>query len=160
MKTTLRRRRAALVAATAALLLAGSGALSTSSAASATLWTFKNQANGKCLTASSTGRVWVASCNGSSSQRWDWVGPTNDWLKNAATGQCLTTDYETHRNAVWTTTCRESSAERWMYYSNSLFTYPAGTDLRTSPSGSAAVYTVDAWDDAPLSYSTWTGSHT
>ncbi|WP_129842937.1 ricin-type beta-trefoil lectin domain protein [Streptomyces sp. RFCAC02] len=159
MKMTLRRGRLALAAAFAALLLCVTGTMTTASAAT-TYWTFKNHANGKCLTASSSNKVWVATCTGGTSQQWDFVGPNNDWLKNRATGRCMTTDMETHRNAVWTTTCSATySPARWQYYSNSVFTYPYGDNLRTSPSGSSAVYSVDAWDDAPLEYSEWTGSH-
>jgi hypothetical protein len=159
MKNLLWRRRSSVVAVFTALLVALSGALSTSSAASATLWTFRNHGNGKCLTASSSGSVWVASCNGSSSQRWDWVGPYNNWLKNAATGQCLTTDDLSQRNAVWTTRCSTGYAEDFMYYNNYLVATDYYAYLRTSDSGSSAVYSTGYLSQTPRAYYQWTGSH-
>ncbi|WP_052849600.1 RICIN domain-containing protein [Streptomyces avicenniae] len=161
-----RRGRPAFVAAFAALLLVCSGALSTANAAP-TYWTFKSQGNGKCLTASSSSSVWVASCSGATSQQWDWVGPgvgAYHQLKNRATGQCLRTDGRTARNAVWTTVCDhyQGEGQHWSYQSGVLFTYSYNTQLRTTPSGTAAVYTSDmtsATDDIPLAHYEWRGTH-
>ncbi|MCO6003678.1 RICIN domain-containing protein [Actinoallomurus purpureus] len=146
MKIILPRTRLALTAGLAASFLTISGSFTSASAA--TYWTFKSRQNGRCLTGSTSGKAWVAGCTGGSTQQWDWVGSGSRYnqLKNRATGTCLTTDFKTYNNALWLSTCSSSRPP------GQLFGYEDGYigawdfsayRLRTSPSGSDAVYSSD-----------------
>ncbi|WP_129843710.1 RICIN domain-containing protein [Streptomyces sp. RFCAC02] len=173
MNSLTRHRRSVIVAGLAALLLALSGTLSTASAAT-TYWTFKSSHNGRCLTGSSSGAVWVASCNGGSSQQWDWVGTGRSYLgqsyhmlKNRAAGECLMTDFKTDRNSVWLSACDGDEVGLWWSNDvpNQLDLYSSTNSLRVSPSGSDAVYTSDWLVDEnaygiPYSSHSWSRSHT
>lgn len=148
MKITSRPARLALTTGLAASLVAVSGSLTPASAA-AVYWTFKSGQSGKCLTGSSTGKVWVAGCTGGKTQQWDWIGGgrTYNELKNRATGTCLTTDWKTYNNAVWLSRCNSSrpASQLFGYGDGYIGAYDSLGDmwfyrLRTSPSGSAAVY--------------------
>lgn len=164
MKIVSRLARAALTTGLAASLLAGSGWFTPASAAP-TYWTFKSKESGGCLIGSSTGKVWAGTCNGSASQQWDWIGtaPEFNQLKNRATGNCLTTDWHTYNNALWQAPCNSGDAgQRYSYEENYI---GAGIDffwrLRTSPSGSVAVYNSDiTYAGIADKYYRWTGTHT
>jgi hypothetical protein len=161
MRTPAWAKRSAVVAASAAMVLGITGSLTTASAA--TYWTFKNDANNKCLTASSeTAAVWVADCTGGSNQQWDFINTNNghSQLKNRADGKCLATDYKSDTNSVWTGTCNQNAqGQAWTYNASahsirsSFLTY-----LRTSPSGGNAVYT-DISPDIDAKYYDWFGNN-
>ncbi|WP_165953626.1 ricin-type beta-trefoil lectin domain protein [Streptomyces sp. 8K308] len=157
------RKRSVFVAACVAMLFTASGSLTSASAANV-YWTFKNHGNGKCLTASSQGTVWVAACTGGRTQQWDfWGGSEYAILQNRETGQCLRTDAKSDRNAVWTTACDVNHAgQYWSLQSGRIRAWAhEGGQLRTSPSDSNAVYNQRPSDsDVPAAYYTWTGTHT
>jgi hypothetical protein len=154
LKSDGQRKRAAAVGALAASLLALTGSLSTASAAP-TIWRFQNQGNLYCLTGSAaTGSVWMSKCDsGTAGQQWDWVGTGESYnqLQRRGTNQCLTTDNESLiKNKVWLGDCGANryNSQLWSYSYTSERIYSRwGTELRTSPSGSDAVYAADAGNE-------------
>jgi hypothetical protein len=164
MKISTRIRRLAATTGLATALLAASGWFTPASAAP-TYWTFKSSESRECITGSSTGRVWVAGCSGAGSQQWDWIGSDREWnkLKNRATGTCLTTDFRSYNNAVWLSSCSSSRPAGQLYSLSDgyLGAYDFSYRLRTSPSGSGAVYQSDiAYAGVADKYYKWAGSHT
>ncbi|GAB2599711.1 hypothetical protein GCM10027168_35950 [Streptomyces capparidis] len=146
MKSTwLKKRLGTLVAALS--LAAGVAVMlpaPAQAAPSPVYWTFRNLWVGmgdQCLTGGKldggTSRVFMATCNGSNFQQWDWRGSDPDspiphhQLQNKATGTCLATDNKSYNgNAVWTSTCEWRRGMRFHYYADSHYLCP----LLTSPS--------------------------
>ncbi|MEW2354310.1 ricin-type beta-trefoil lectin domain protein [Spirillospora sp. NPDC029432] len=79
-------------------------------------WTFQNLASFNCLTGGTSGAAWLTTCTGSTNQQWDWIGTSNNMLKNRATGRCLTTDNKTASNATWTSTCVNNAYGQVFHY--------------------------------------------
>jgi hypothetical protein len=154
--------RLAVVAALGAVV---TGATATTAQAAPTYWKFKNHATGKCLTAGTGTKAYMANCSGSTYQQWDWVGSTfYKQVKSRATGRCLVTDYKTNVNAVWTGTCKSVRGQRWRYFGNTNMFYNEGNGsnfaLRTTTGSASAVYACyytgcDGWG----TYLEWTGTH-
>lgn len=157
-------KRGGLALALSALTLATTATLSPASAAP-TYWEFKNTANGKCLTGSATTTaVWVSTCNDGQQQQWDWVGSnTYKLLKNRASGRCLTSDSKSLNNAVWTSSPCDSSVngQLWWFSGNDtkILADRWSDWLRTSPSGSDAVYATSE-TSTYADWAEWTGYHT
>jgi hypothetical protein len=127
-------------------------------------WSFSNNTfyPNQCLTggktnSAGTASVFMATCTGSSYQKWDWRGedPTNPSfleLQNKATGLCLATDYKNEdNNAVWASTCEWRPGMRFRYVFNSEpnsggelmsdFTHPPyGDYAELRPTAAGAVY--------------------
>jgi hypothetical protein len=164
MKST--SRRIVLTTGLAASVLAVSNSFTPASAA--TYWTFKSKQNGKCLTGSSSGKVWVAGCNGGKTQQWDWIGSGKIYnqLKNRSAGTCLTTDWKTYNNSLWLGSCNSARPKSQLFsFSNGhIHAYDIGSwsfyRLRTSPSGNAAVYSSHIVSSGIAEkYFQWKGSH-
>ncbi|GAA4630508.1 hypothetical protein GCM10023196_056140 [Actinoallomurus vinaceus] len=163
MKTRFTRRFAAAVAVTAAAVV-GAAVQTGPANAETVYWTFKNRQTGKCLTAGSSDVVWATSCNGSSSQQWDWIASnySGGWklLKSRSTGLCLRTDAKTTKNATWQSACdRDATGELFFYYAD-LQELTTGNELYLAmDSGSSGgVYTTSYFGDSGYAY--WSGTHT
>ncbi|MHC3471899.1 hypothetical protein ACYF6T_24820 [Streptomyces sp. 7R007] len=152
----------------AALTLVATGALTPASAA--TYWTFRNDYEGTCLTASgTTDSVWTAACDDSlASRNWYWSsdeltdinGVAFHRLVSKVNGKCLTTDQKTATNVVWTSTCGGSSGQFWRG-SDSLTNYD-GDLLRSSSNGDAVyaspISVVNQYGIEPERF-IWWGAH-
>jgi hypothetical protein len=162
--------RLALPPALSVLLLAAAGTLSPASAE--TYWTFRNDYEGTCLTASTTtGNVWGAACNDSlATRQWHWGNETYTDLQgkkykrlvSRANGNCLTTDQKTLTNTVWTSRCG-SGEQFWKADADvDKIENADGYELRSSSNGDA-LYTspyrvVDLYDIEPERF-IWWGAH-
>ncbi|MGW5188085.1 ricin-type beta-trefoil lectin domain protein [Kribbella sp. NPDC004138] len=169
MNTTVRKRLGSTVAAT--VLVGGAVIVSASPAQAIVYYTVKNVHSHTCLTAGAkqsngAASVFVASCNGSTSQQWTQSGSDSanfHLLKNRATGLCLMTDHKSHVNAVWASGCDITQLDQvWQHDFTSSGGYIVNrrdyiTKIRTSPRA-GAVYADDT-DQTEWSYFQWTYSY-
>lgn len=104
MKYGVQIKRAAVLAAATLSALTAVGATTSASAAGATYWRFQNQVKGGCLTGNYYSHdVYLASCTSQGSQQWDWVH--TNYLKNRASGLCLTTNWGKSLNDLRLAAC-------------------------------------------------------
>ncbi|MEU5095999.1 hypothetical protein [Streptomyces sp. NPDC020996] len=159
------RMRLTVPAGLAAVLLATGGTLSYASAAN---WTYTNDYEGSCLTASpTTDNVWSAPCNDSLATRnWHWGSVTTDAfgytfrrLVSNANGDCLTTDSKSLNNAVWTSPCGGSGQQFWNADDHRIMNLYTD-QLRTSDNGDAIYSSTAAVTDMiPIERFVWWGAH-
>ncbi|MFG1811590.1 hypothetical protein [Streptomyces sp. NPDC049040] len=171
------RRFGAVVTAFAAAVALGVLVPASAEAAAQipTYWTFSNSMVGNgntCLTggniqSNGTAHAFMATCNGSFFQQWDWRGSDDSTypaleLQNKATGLCLATDHKSYDgNAVWVSRCDWSDGRRFMWMSagggyHYLLANLNLPNVFLTPRESGAVYannTSDAYMDS------WVGSH-
>jgi hypothetical protein len=157
------RRFAAAAAGAATVAMVGAVVPAAPANAAAVYWTFQNRQTGKCLTAGSTDVVWATSCNGSSSQQWDWIASSySGWqlLRSRSTGLCLRTDAQTTKNATWQSACdRGATGELFFYYADLQELTTANEYYLAMDSGSSGgVYTTSYFGDGNYAY--WYGTHT
>lgn len=174
--TWLKKRLGTAIAVIAAA--AGIGVLmpapAQADAEAVTYWTFRNlwvSSGEKCLSSgvinSGHSRVFLATCNGSNFQQWDWRGSDPGspipflQLQNKATGLCLATDNLSYSdNAVWTSRCEWRDGMRFHYdgEDGSLDTFLKHPSTQLTGRDSGAVYGFAA-SQVSDHRDVWIGAH-